>query len=185
MADGRGFFEMPAVDPEDVNAFLIEATDLVAVQLPLAAALDPDDWRDLEFRIETSRRLTGRVLTPEGSAAVGALIALSRTPRSLEERARLWRSQAARPEVLTDVDGSFEVAGLQPGSWDLRVDAEGAAVEQVMGIVVGDGTTTLDAIQLQPQRSIEGRVTDSDGKPIEGAAVAYSTPWGWQRARID
>ncbi len=83
--------------------------------------------------------------------------------------------------ALTDSDGRFRVANIRPGSYRLHVERDGY-VDQQYGqisparpgtvLVMEAGQEVKDVvINLVPTGTIEGRIFDEDGGPIEGATV--------------
>jgi YD repeat-containing protein len=80
--------------------------------------------------------------------------------------------------ATTAANGTYSITSLDPGTYDVRVNATGFSTELRQGIVItASGTTTVDAAMYAPG-SVAGRVTQSDGiTPIVGAAVAvFSGP---------
>ena len=69
-----------------------------------------EDWHG-------SERVRGRVRAADGTPAQGARIRLSLRPGT-----------AGPPEVATDADGRFRLAGLAPGAWSITIDFPGHIV---------------------------------------------------------
>ncbi|MDB5387326.1 MAG: BlaR1 peptidase [Planctomycetaceae bacterium] len=114
-------------------------------------------------------KLSGRVLNPAGEPQSGAKIYASGM-----ELTQNWTSPTS-PGVTTDARGRFEITIKLPHPEAIeRVYL--TATHPGMGIV---GTTLqsfekLDAISLQfvtPGELIQGRITDSTGKPVSAAKV--------------
>ena len=85
--------------------------------------------------------------------------------------------------TYTGTNGSYSVAGLQPGSYDVQVSDYGYNSLSVYGVPVVAGTTTLENFALlQTTGALTGHVTDSGtGYAIPGATVTVSQN-GWQVA---
>lgn len=83
------------------------------------------------------------------------------------------QSALAEQLFLTDEDGRFEVVDLSPGSYDLEAKAAGFAPVTVRGLEIpaGGGETELGTVILAPGVTLQGRVTDREGLPLEGARV--------------
>jgi hypothetical protein len=69
-------------------------------------------------------------------------------------------------------DGSFTINDLAPGPTDLQVTARGYAPASARGVEVTEGKTASDLeVHLERGATIKGRVTTSDGLPVEGVGV--------------
>lgn len=75
--------------------------------------------------------------------------------------------------ATTAGNGSYTIADLDPGSYDVRVFATGLSPELRSGqSVTSQANTTVD-VQMYAPGNVSGRVTQTDGTtPIAGAAVA-------------
>ena len=80
--------------------------------------------------------------------------------------------------ATTAADGSYSIAALLPGTYDVRVFATGFSGElRSAQIITSSATTTVNVAMYVPG-SVGGRVTQADGvTPLSGAAVSvYSGP---------
>src|SRR5205814_4340669 len=69
-------------------------------------------------------------------------------------------------------DGSFTINDLAAGPTDLQVTAQGYAAASSRGIEVAEGKATADVeVHLERGVTIKGRVTTSDGQPVDGVSV--------------
>ena len=69
-------------------------------------------------------------------------------------------------------DGSYSIANLVPGTYDIRASAAQYATQITSGVVVVGGSATTANLTLSPPGTILGRVTRDDGvTPIVGAIV--------------
>ncbi len=135
------------------------------------------------FFVEPDTRLTGRVLDAQGMAAADVLMEL--VPISGEDR-------AYPSYVRTDTEGRYEMKLLRPGRYHLGVRIAGSAgstyvpfpqtyypgvseKSQAAVISITEGQRIeLDELILPPrfiERTLNGIVVDSDGKPVAGATV--------------
>ena len=73
---------------------------------------------------------------------------------------------SVRP-TRTDSDGSFELAGLSPGTYALRADIDGLSPGVIRGLVVAEGAR-LDGIELQVVRgaTVRVRCRNVDGSQV-------------------
>lgn len=137
--------------------------------------------RTVRLVLSPARRLSGRVVDPEG---------LELTDLQLE----VWRVRAgtpdAEPAALAGVqyDGFF-TAEVAAGRYRLVVWNPYAHLDSrcfvSRPVAVGSGSRDL-SLQLQRGRSIVGFVQDAAGKPARGAAVVVEGDWGrrptWSRS---
>lgn len=87
-------------------------------------------------------------------------------------------SGVVKSSTTTAGNGTYSIANLEPGTYDVRVSATGFSTELRQGIVVtSSATTTVDAAMYMPG-AVSGKVTQAGGiTPIAGAAVAvFSGP---------
>lgn len=70
-------------------------------------------------------------------------------------------------------DGRFRLSGLRPGTWQVRILAEGYARSEVqeISLPLPDGAPPIRFV-LQPSATAEGVVLDSLGQPVSGARVS-------------
>ncbi|MEE8523978.1 MAG: carboxypeptidase regulatory-like domain-containing protein, partial [Thermoanaerobaculia bacterium] len=133
----------------------------------------------LRIVMQPGRRGVGRVVDEQDAPVAGAEVRL--TEATATSRRRFFDPSAGRkdrPDSVTGADGRFEIADVAPGRYDLEAEAASFAVAAVPGIEILDGTGELDlgTIVLIPGATIEGRVVDPRGRPIEGAGIRVIQP---------
>ena len=116
-----------------------------------------------DVALETGLRVRGVVRSRDGAPIAGATV-MGRSPAS---------AAARPPVVVTEDDGVFVFAGLQPGNLQLQAHAPGyAAVRQ--DVAAGNEDVQL---VLETGGTIVGSVVDPKGQPVEGAMLtAQSEP---------
>lgn len=112
---------------------------------------------DLTIRLPADGGIRGRVAMSDGAAP----------PRDL--RVRL----GGTPHAVA-ADGRFEITGLPPERYSLRVDAR-AVPELVRGdvVVTAGEVTDVGELRLTRGREVSGTVTDDAGRPVPGATVRF------------
>jgi RNA polymerase sigma factor (sigma-70 family) len=85
-----------------------------------------------------------------------------------------WR-YAENHGSTTETDGSFILSGLEAGSVDVTVTADGFAPQRIP-VQVSSNTAPL-AVQLKPAAVLRVRVEDQTGSPLPGARVGLDQ---WQ-----
>jgi hypothetical protein len=74
---------------------------------------------------------------------------------------------------VSDPGGAFDLSGIAPGSYDLRIRGADFAEKTVADVVVAPGETRdLGTIEVRVGRSLSGRVVGRGGAPVAGATVA-------------
>jgi protocatechuate 3,4-dioxygenase beta subunit len=103
----------------------------------------------------------GKVLSANGRALPGARAILDR------------ESAAGKVEVaaaLIGSDGSFKLAKMAPGRYQLRTEAPGYATVTVP-VELGPGDSLTTSLRFEPEQLLEGVVQDSKGKALPDALV--------------
>ncbi len=116
-------------------------------------------------------RIEGRIVAAEdGAPLAGARIAFGARLRNLEHRGRQYVERWGLRTVETDADGRFAVDGLAVG--EVAYTARDAGRGLLRGSVeVLDGKTATLELALDRSATIHGRVTDSQGRPLENVTV--------------
>jgi hypothetical protein len=120
---------------------------------------------DLSVRPVAARRVTGRVVGPDGPVAGMALRLIS--PDN-DLSGVIWSISADAPQALTDAKGNFTFIGVAPGPYVVRVLRANAMTDPVLWsaeavVVSADADLTNLTVTLQPGATIGGRLV------IEGA----------------
>ncbi|MSR62218.1 MAG: sigma-70 family RNA polymerase sigma factor [Planctomycetes bacterium] len=116
--------------------------------------------------------ITGTVFDPEGSAVPSAWVwagqlqlwQVSAVPVGGAQA--LTGLRALGQETRTDAEGRYRVRGLAPGACPLVVRAEGFGLARAEAQILEGGSTTFD-VHLAPGVTLEGRVVDAQGLPLE------------------
>ncbi len=166
---GGGRFEVavPTTDPT-VTVEAYDASDESGRRLPLRP------WRGervdlrvpLTIRMETGRRLTGRVLDAAGVGAEGVDVSVRSQVQGVEPRPFM----TATPTTRTDGEGRFAFEGLLEGEILLSVET-GAGRPAVPDVRVAAGQNEGE-IRLPSPASVSGRVLDDQGRPMSGVEVS-------------
>jgi|GEM_PF-7054324 len=142
---------------------------------------------------QTTGTLTGRI-TAEGRPVSGAII-------------RVLGSSPARG-AIAKADGSYLIAGLRAGAYDITVEALSWRKERRAGVRINiDSTTRLDVVLVsdtavydrgaraitrttkrsgsQPNGTLWGKIADGDGHPLAGATIVVLGTEGKDHTRRD
>jgi len=141
----------------------------------------------LEFTIRRPATLRGQVLTAEGRPVSGAPIAVIPVGRTFRGRPVPRAAASNGGEDVTDAEGTFVVAGLNPGRYFVRaslpprdnvplndVYAPGVistAAAASLSVDSGDDITVGITAIAVPTVTVEGHVVDDAGRGIEGARI--------------
>ncbi|HLA77221.1 MAG TPA: carboxypeptidase-like regulatory domain-containing protein [Vicinamibacteria bacterium] len=111
-----------------------------------------------DIKLEVGLTIRGRVREKGGAPIVEATIsAMPANPPA-----------TSLDDLRVEADGSFALAGLQPGAYRLTTTAPGYARDQRQA---STGTENLEIV-LDPAGTIAGTVVDETGRPVESFTVA-------------
>ena len=111
-----------------------------------------------------------------GNGAIAGTVSQSGTGTSVAGAfVEALQANTTIASATTASDGSYSIAGLASGKYDLRISATGFGTVVIPANTVnGNATTTVNA-SLAPPSTLSGKVTQTDGiTPISGAAVTAS-----------
>jgi uncharacterized GH25 family protein len=144
-SDGNGYYRLEGLTPGTVS---VEATH---DDYPRTVKdIDADEgMNSLNLQFEGGFEVTGTVLGGEGDVVANASVRLVPT-------GRMWGG----PETMSEADGTFNLPGVQDGSYRLWVEAESyaASTGKQQVTVAGEAVYGLE-VRLDPGAVIVGRVT--------------------------
>jgi protocatechuate 3,4-dioxygenase beta subunit len=154
----------PNYAPGGANGLLVQAGKTLDVgAIFLGAALDPD----------TTDRVEVHVTKADGEPVAGANVTATSTLASALVALGAWEKQPGGTVVrqTTDAKGVVVFEKLPPASYDFFAEAEGLAFEVEQRYLVQKDTQAVVTLEMEPGRTIEGKVVDKDGKPVAQAHV--------------
>lgn len=122
-----------------------------------------EPWAEVDIALPATH-LVGEVRNTNGRPIEGALVSISRHPRTAAQ-------------VYTKSDGSFEVHGLPEGEYLARAEAEGNRESDLRAVELSatdDGTASIELI-VRERRLLQGKVV-LDGAPVAGALIRFQVP---------
>jgi hypothetical protein len=128
----------------------------------IARVLEPAPT-ELTLTLDAGVIVTGRVTAVRGRIGVAdAIVTL--------------RGQVQRRSTSSASDGAFRFESVAPGPIEIRVShpdyADASSSFEVASTGRADRPLELEPIDLEEPGSIEGRVVDADGNPVDAARVA-------------
>ncbi len=154
--DGSFWIAIPMYLTRFWGKFDLLATHSLLGTGRLSLQREPQDGTDVEIVIERPRILTGKVVDLDGRPIRGASVRAT--------------GQAKELVAYSDGEGIYRLERLEPGSYKVEATAHGYSLARDHGVAVEESTTTHDIV-LDRGRSLVGRVVDSSGHPVDGAAV--------------
>lgn len=157
LADASGAFTLPGLIPGMYWMFAGEdaAGDGQASGITAGS-------KGVRIELKGAGAIAGRVTYPDGKPATSFTV----RPWTPGE----FRYVYTRQFEFTDPDGRFRFPA-SPGTTNLDVAAEGAAVTTVSSVKVEAGATTNVDVKLAPEGVVKGVVTDPDGNHLADAEV--------------
>lgn len=179
-ADGR--FRLTGFDPGDVH---LEARldGFIEAELEVKAGVT-----DATLTLQRSLSLSGIVVSTVDGEPVRDFRAALRPsgglfnpadPLGMEKR----MASARFSESFRDrEDGTFTLSGLEPGSYDLTVQATGFGDTTVTDIELGGEGRKGQVVMLPPESVVTGQIVSArTGLPIEGAQVSRAKGSGLEQ----
>ena len=130
----------------------------------------------LAWSVHEARAIRGRVLDDQGNPVRGARVSANmdstKDPRA--RRANAWGAES-------EADGSFELAGLLPGAYELNAyhDDLPRRDEPIKATIAPGVDTSGVEIEMPTGGSVAGTVRDENGAPVAQVNVSLRGPrWG-------
>ena len=172
IADGRGRFALPPLPPGG-HQLAVQADGHLSRQLPLLAR-SGDDTRDLEIFLTPASKLSGLVLTKDGTGVPGAQLLLSRYQASADGALLLPAG------AITDEVGHFALE-VAPGLLRLVARSPGFAEAESDMLELSAGKPREVKLTLGAGAQVNGTVLSTDGQPVNGGqTAAFRDGAGWQ-----
>ena len=158
--DRSGFFQLAGVGQGKLLELVVTHPDFCVAR----ERVRQGRAGDVEIRLRYRAAVAGEVVDRNSGAPVGRFVL------------KLSSAGQRRAVPINSQRGEFEVRGVDPGTVELRVEAEGYA-SAARTVVVKPATRplelTLEGVRFVLARAgrIEGRVSDLLGRPVAGALV--------------
>ena len=141
------------------NTSIVAPVPAGATTGPVVVTVSGVDSNGVTFTT-TSGSITGTVTRADNSQAIGGALV------------EALQGGIVKGSTNSLGDGTYSIAALVPGTYDVRASASGFATQINSGVVVIAGSATTSNLALPPPGTILGRVTQVDGvTPIVGAIV--------------
>ena len=172
--DEQGEFDFWSVPADMQMSLQAEKDDAPTVwkQVMVAAG----ESLDVRLEIDPGHAIAGRVISSRGEVIAGAKVEARHSAISLSA-ARSGNVDDRRVRGETGDDGRFELLGLGPALFDLRVKAEGFAEGSRTDIqVVAGGVELNEDIVLTEGLVISGVVLDDQDAPVPNPTLGFLKP---------
>lgn len=153
VSDENGAFAFPNVARMS-GALYIEADGFASQYRPFGATSDETRRIEVPVVLSPPEPISGRVVVaPERGPLAGALV----------EAIPVNQRDAGLGAALTGDDGRFEIAGLAPGTYTLRVEHELHSTTTKPGVTAGTDDVVLS---VKRRGTMHGAVVTDDGAPV-------------------
>ena len=157
--DGEGRFTFAGLEPDKTwNMAVRTETHLTEKPVPVLLPKEGPPKEEPKLVAKTGATVSGVVTTEDGAGVAGVAISV----------------QGATPEQTHSAsDGSFELAGLSPGTWSVAANGISPIPEGAKQKVTLEWGKRMDGIALRMPAvfSISGTVEDEEGTPRAGISV--------------
>ncbi|MDJ0522845.1 MAG: carboxypeptidase regulatory-like domain-containing protein [Planctomycetota bacterium] len=151
-----GTFRYEGLAPDKTYNVTAESDTHMAepVKVTMPKEVDPEP---IEIQLKQGGIVQGRVIEADGTPASGASVTCN----------------AGNRRAVTDAEGRFEITGIKAGKWQVQVgnvNPVPAGAKQSITMAWGE---TIDDVELTMPvtLTIQGTVTDPDGKLLPGISV--------------
>jgi protocatechuate 3,4-dioxygenase beta subunit len=129
--------------------------------------------KDITLVVKRGLEARGRVVNSAGEPIAGAEIRLTRAERGgARFMFQIGGMNREKPDAASGADGSFRVAGLEPGDYAVAVSRDGYAPKRVPSVTVAEKPPNdWPPIVLAAGVPIAGVLRSSKGDPVVGADV--------------
>jgi hypothetical protein len=133
------------------------------------------DGKEYNFDYEMSTTsISGMVLMPDGSPAVGTFVLLKKPGKDIDpEKVNPVEMMASLGgQAAVGPDGKFTIVGAKPGTWTLVAIKDGYSPAVVENLQITDGADISNIeLKLSAGGNICGTITDENGQPVRGVSV--------------
>lgn len=177
VTDARGRFRLGPIDADEAHTLRASAEGFATATTDVLDLQPRRTKRGVRLELSPGRTVVGRVVGPEGEPLSEAEVSFE--PARQGGR-MVFRMGPGGPPLAehhggtTDADGSFRIAGLDPGTYDITIRRRGYARFKQGGLEVpeADEATDVGEFSLVLGAQIQGYVIDPEGTPIEGVEIS-------------
>ena len=172
-----GFFRLPV--PAAGIEYAMQAEADGYMRSYKKEVVPEEGLQDLRFVLKTGCMVSGKVLDSAGMP-MGNIVVLAHTGCQISEEFVAVTLDITNSKP-TGADGAYQLIGLKPGLCLFGAEQEGKTLispdfsEALLSLELQPDKhhTNVDLVlPTQPECTIEGKVTDPDGRPIEGVTIS-------------
>lgn len=169
LAPGRYSVTASRTGIGDLRSAVAGSSDSASVD----TIVEPGSTSMVELTVEQqSEQILGRVLEDRsGSPLADAFVLAERQPEDASDNRARATTRSSIPPVLTDLDGSFVLAGLAPGTYTVRAYRVGGGDAVSTNVRAG----TEIELRLRETASLTGTVTVA-GTPADSFSISVDSP---------
>ena len=131
------------------------------------------DRSDLEMKLESGAMITFRLLTTKDMPVKNVEARLQPQGGGRRRGFGFGANDVDKDKIASQGDGKFLIKALDAGTFDLTLQPDDFADVTREGVKLRSGETLdLGTVRVKESKSIAGRVTDTSGLPVAGAAVS-------------
>jgi protocatechuate 3,4-dioxygenase beta subunit len=128
---------------------------------------------DLEMKLDAGASLRFRLVTAQDAPVKDVEARLQPQGGGKRRGFGVGASDVDHDKIVAEGDGKFLIKSLDAGTFDLTLEPPDFADVAKEGVKLRSGETTdLGTLRVKESKSIAGRITDTNGQPIAGAAIS-------------
>lgn len=170
--DAEGRFRLEGFSPDRPLMMSVVATGYAALQRQVTPSP-----QEIVLTLKTTATIRGRVEDATSQRPISDFSAsYSEAQGGFAGGVRVVMGGGENERVFQSSDGSFELADVPPGRWNVRASSPGYRPTEVAGVEVGEGETKEGIVlSLKKGGIVSGRVLDPRrGTGVANSAVSWS-----------
>lgn len=171
-----GSFRLSAIDPGRRWEVEVDAAGYAPLTHSLGKLQPRKTLDGVDIEMTPGATVSGRLVDSDGIPLDTGAVSMTRAARGGGGPMMIMQpgDDKKTAEAESDLEGKFELTGIPVGKFDLKASRSGFASRKFPGLEIleaGERIAIGDFVLL-PGETLQGRVVDRKGAPVEGATIS-------------